>query len=207
MAWACNPQGQLSLDRASYAPGATITVYGSFLPADAAIAVTGPAESKTVTSSSNGSFTTTFVAPAAAGTYVISATRPSGGQASAAFAVTAGPSGAPPALDKPPTSPAPASPRPLMLSKRQAIRTARAAVREEFSARARRLECRRLSIRQFRCRGRWVNVLRRYRGVLVVSRSGSPDAAVDRYRIKARSRGALVSPRSHRASGRIVAGS
>ncbi|MGI8944730.1 MAG: hypothetical protein ACR2GL_00635 [Thermoleophilaceae bacterium] len=89
IAWACNPQAHVSLDRTSYSPGQTVTAYGSFFPSSAStISVSGPGFSGPV-AASGGAFSKSFVAPSAPGSYVISATRPTGGAASAAFRVVA----------------------------------------------------------------------------------------------------------------------
>ena len=89
IAWACNPQANISTDRTSYSPGQSVTVYGSYFPNNANITVTGPGGSRAVTTSSSGAFSTTFTAPSTAGSYVISATRPTGGAASTGFRVAA----------------------------------------------------------------------------------------------------------------------
>lgn len=205
VAWACNPQAHLTLEKSSYAPGETITVYGTYFPGNADITVTAPGESKTVTTSAGGAFSATFTAPSQAGTYVITATRPTGGAASVAFSVTGAPASPPPAPTTP-TGP-PAAPVLLAtLTRREAVRGARAAVKAEFGAPARGLACRRRSRLRFACRARWRTVLRRYRGVIAVSRAGVPANPQLRYRIRARSRGALVPPRRHRSSGQIFAG-
>lgn len=85
VAWACNPQAHISLDRTSYAPGQTITVYGSYFPNGAQITVSGPGGSKVVTAG-GGSFVTTFTAPGS-GNFTVTASRPTGGYASAAGTV------------------------------------------------------------------------------------------------------------------------
>ena len=103
IAWACNPQAHVSLDRTSYAPGQTITVYGSYFPNNATITVTGPGSSQQVTAAGGG-FVTSFTAPSDAGSYVISASRPTGGFASASYSVVA-PAAAPaPRAEAPPAS-------------------------------------------------------------------------------------------------------
>jgi len=89
IAWACNPQAHVSLDRTSYSPGQSITAYGSYFPGNSNITVSGPSGSSTVQASGGGAFSASFVAPSKAGSYVISATRPTGGAASAAFRVVA----------------------------------------------------------------------------------------------------------------------
>jgi hypothetical protein len=89
IAWACNPQAHVSLDKTSYAPGQSITAYGSYFTGNANITVTGPGGSSAMTTSSGGSFSKSFTAPSQPGSYVISATRPTGGAASAAYQVVA----------------------------------------------------------------------------------------------------------------------
>jgi hypothetical protein len=89
IAWACNPQAHVTLDRTSFTPGSTVTAYGSYFPGNANITITGPSGPTSVTTSPGGSFAKTFTIPSAPGSYVISATRPTGGAASAAFTVAA----------------------------------------------------------------------------------------------------------------------
>lgn len=103
VAFACNPQANISIDRTTVEPGATITVYGSYFQSGRAITVSSPAGSTTVTSSAGGGFTASVQAPSSPGTYVISATKPTGGSAPATFRVAA-PAAAP--------APAPASSAP-----------------------------------------------------------------------------------------------
>ena len=78
IAMACNPQAYLTLDKASYVPGDTVKVSGSFFRASTAITVSldRTGQSATVTSSSNGSLSTSFALPASAptGGYSVSAT-------------------------------------------------------------------------------------------------------------------------------------
>jgi len=66
IAWACNPQAQISLDKTTYQPGSTITVSGSYFPNAQPVTVSGPSGSTTVTTSSGGGFSTTMTAPSAA---------------------------------------------------------------------------------------------------------------------------------------------
>jgi len=89
IAWACNPQAHVTLDRTSASPGQTLTLYGSYFPGNATIQVSTPSGGQTVTTSSGGSFSKSFTAPSQPGSYVVSATRPTGGAASAAFVVKA----------------------------------------------------------------------------------------------------------------------
>jgi hypothetical protein len=109
IAWACNPQAHISLDKTTYEPGQTITVYGSYFPDNVRITVTGPGETKTVTTS-GGAFVTTFTAPGD-GTYTITASRPTGGFASAAFtSATPARSAPPPQQQDSPPAGAPRTP-------------------------------------------------------------------------------------------------
>ncbi|MEJ7787893.1 MAG: hypothetical protein WKF96_24085, partial [Solirubrobacteraceae bacterium] len=54
IAWACNPQANISVDRQTVAPGQTIGVSGSYFPGNTSITVSSPTGSKTVTTSSAG---------------------------------------------------------------------------------------------------------------------------------------------------------
>ncbi len=104
VAFACNPQANISVDRTTVEPGATVTVNGSYFKSDTPITVSSPTGSTTVTSSSGGGFTTTVTAPSSPGTYVISAGKPTGGSAPASFRVAA-PAAAPaPASSTPPAA-------------------------------------------------------------------------------------------------------
>ena len=77
LAFACNPQAYLTLDRGAYAPGDSVRVSGSFFRGDANITVSidRTGQSATVRTSGNGSFATTFALPASApaGGYTVSA--------------------------------------------------------------------------------------------------------------------------------------
>lgn len=88
IAYACNPQAHVSLDKTSYQPGGTVTVYGSYFPGNASITVTGPTGSVPVTASPGGGFSTSLKAPSGPGPYTITASRPTGGFASASFSVS-----------------------------------------------------------------------------------------------------------------------
>lgn len=121
VAWACNPQAHVALDATLYEAGSTITVYGSYFPADATIIVSGAwGATITVRSSAGGGFTTQLTAPTEPGNYSISATRPTGGFAVASFAlVEAQPK--PPVAAPPPPPPPPAPtlmPAPALLGPR-----------------------------------------------------------------------------------------
>lgn len=87
IAWACNPQASISVDSTSVRPGGTVTVYGSYFPGNADITVSGPTGSSAVKTSAGGSFAKSFTVPSKPGSYVINATRPTGGAASVAFRV------------------------------------------------------------------------------------------------------------------------
>lgn len=87
IAWACNPQAQVTFDRTSVAPGETMTMYGSYFPSEANITVSGPSGSVPVKVSKGGSFSRTFTAPTRPGTYVFRASRPTGGSATVAMTV------------------------------------------------------------------------------------------------------------------------
>jgi hypothetical protein len=70
IAWACNPQAYLTLDKAAYAPGDSVRVSGSFFKNEVQITVTldRTGQSAVVTTSGNGAFSTTFTLPANAPT-------------------------------------------------------------------------------------------------------------------------------------------
>lgn len=87
VAWACNPQAHINLNQTSFAPGSSITVYGSYFQGGKTVTVSGPTGSTSVTTSGGGAFTTTLTAPSAPGNYVISASKPTGGSAPASFSV------------------------------------------------------------------------------------------------------------------------
>ena len=110
IAWACNPQAQISLDKTTYQPGSTITVHGSYFTSQP-VTVSGPAGSTTVTPSSGGGFTTTLSGPSSAGNYTVSASKPTGGFAPASFRVAA-PVAAAPTPSQPSAAPTAAAPAP-----------------------------------------------------------------------------------------------
>lgn len=70
IAMACNPQAYLTLDRASYAPGDSVRVSGSFFKnnAQVTVSVDRTGQSATVTTTGNGAFQATFALPSNAGT-------------------------------------------------------------------------------------------------------------------------------------------
>jgi hypothetical protein len=115
LAFACNPQAYLTLDRSAYAPGDSVRVSGSFFRGDTSITVSidRTGQSSTVRTSGNGSFSTTFQLPssAATGGYTVSAIGYEanlevipGLPARASFSV-----GAPQSTPAPATSPAPSA--------------------------------------------------------------------------------------------------
>lgn len=71
-AWACGPNRAVTLDKFSYSPGATVYVTGLNFPpgAHVTINVDGTAAA-TANVSDDGSFSTSFTAPRAAGTHVV----------------------------------------------------------------------------------------------------------------------------------------
>jgi hypothetical protein len=89
IAFACNPQAHVSLDRTAYQPGAPIAVHGSFFATNAAVTVSGPTGSVPVTTSPGGGFTVQMNAPTSPGNYTITASKPTGGFAAASFSVAA----------------------------------------------------------------------------------------------------------------------
>ena len=89
IAWACNPQEQISLDKTSYQPGSAITIHGSYFPTSQSVTVSGPSGSATVMTSSGGGFTTSLPAPTSPGNYTINASKATGGFAPASFRVVA----------------------------------------------------------------------------------------------------------------------
>ena len=108
IAYACNPQAHVSLDKTSYQPGSSITVYGSYFPGNVNVSVSGNwGASSSVTTSAGGGFATTLSGPSSPGNYTISATRPTGGFAVASFTVAA-PAPAPAAAQ--PSTPAASAP-------------------------------------------------------------------------------------------------
>lgn len=104
-AWACNPQAHVSLDAVVYEAGSTITVHGSYFPADATITVSGSwGATTTVRSSAGGGFVTQLAAPTTPGNYSLAATRPTGGFAVASLTVV---EAQPPVAGTPPPPPPP----------------------------------------------------------------------------------------------------
>ena len=75
IAWTCNPQAYLQLDKGSYTPGSQMRVSGAFFKSNAQLTLSlePGGQVATVTTSGNGSFTTTITAPSAAGSYTMSA--------------------------------------------------------------------------------------------------------------------------------------
>jgi hypothetical protein len=110
VAWACNPQAHLSVDKDTFAAGSAITVVGSYFPGNATITVSGSwgPPPMTVQTSAGGGFVTQVTAPGTPGNYNIAATRPTGGFAVVAFTVVPPSSALPP--PPPAVAPAPAGP-------------------------------------------------------------------------------------------------
>jgi len=78
IAWACNPQAQLVPNKASFSPGETMKLSGSFFPGSTPIAISGPGISTTVTTTSNGAFSVSVTVPSTAGNYSVRATKADG---------------------------------------------------------------------------------------------------------------------------------
>ncbi|MGI9098671.1 MAG: hypothetical protein ACR2H2_09330 [Solirubrobacteraceae bacterium] len=75
IAYACNPQAHVSIDKTAYQPGTAITVNGSFFTPNSAVTVSGPGSSVPVTTSPGGGFSTQLTAPTTPGNYTITASR------------------------------------------------------------------------------------------------------------------------------------
>lgn len=75
IAWACNPQAYLRLDQTKFEPGSEMRVSGAFFKAGAnlTLSIEPGGVVGTVTTSGNGSFSTTVRAPSSAGSYTLSA--------------------------------------------------------------------------------------------------------------------------------------
>jgi len=80
IAWACNPQAQLSPSQPSYTPDTgTATISGSFFPRGIGIRVTVSGGASVVaTTNQSGAFQATVPVPSAPGTYTITAVRADG---------------------------------------------------------------------------------------------------------------------------------
>lgn len=80
ISWACNPQAQLTPDKASYAPGEAMVISGAFFPKGITVKVTlSSGQSVTASTDSNGAFTAVgLTAPAVPGNYTATATRADG---------------------------------------------------------------------------------------------------------------------------------
>src|SRR4051794_21232295 len=135
IAYACNPQAHVSLDKSAYQPGAAITVNGSFFPPSTAVTINGPGGSKSVTTSSGGGFTTTIAAPSSPGDYTITASRATGGFAPAAFSVVA-PAPAPAAAAAEPAAAAAPAPAAQTAPARQPSFTTPSVARSQGTAEA-----------------------------------------------------------------------
>jgi len=81
IAWACNPQAQLTPNQASYSQGSsTVSIGGSFFPRGMQIKVTSSyGASTTVTTNQSGAFVATLPAPTSPGNYTVTAARADGG--------------------------------------------------------------------------------------------------------------------------------
>ena len=81
IAWACNTQAQLTPTKASYSPGETMTVGGSFFPRGVLMRVSVEGgDSRTVTTNGSGAFTISGLRlPSAPGSYTVVANRADGG--------------------------------------------------------------------------------------------------------------------------------
>ena len=77
IAWACNPQAHLTLDRTSYSPGQSMVVSGSYFNDADTISITGPGIA-TSAKPSGGGFRVTVAAPRGAGPYPHKATQSGG---------------------------------------------------------------------------------------------------------------------------------
>jgi hypothetical protein len=75
IAWACNPQARVGVDKPTYFPGDTMSVTGSYFVGDRnlTLSVEPGGASVTVRTSSNGFFATQLPAPSTAGSYTLSA--------------------------------------------------------------------------------------------------------------------------------------
>lgn len=107
IAFACNPQAHVSLDKTAYQPGSAMTVNGSFFSPNSAVTVSGPGGSVPVTTSSGGGFSVQLTAPATPGDFTVTASKPTGGFAAVGFSVAA-PAPVPVAPAEPAATPAPA---------------------------------------------------------------------------------------------------
>ena len=108
IAWACNPQAQLQPNQASYEPGQTMQLSGSFFPGSTRLAVSGPGISTTVTTTSNGTFQVSVPVPSTPGSYSVRVTKADGTAQSglpkvASFQVARAVSSAPAPVTGPPS--------------------------------------------------------------------------------------------------------
>jgi len=86
IAYACNPQAHISVQQT----GNTVTVYGSYFPANAGISISGSwGTTASAKASPGGGFQVSLTAPSTPGNYSVSASRPTGGFAPASFTVAA----------------------------------------------------------------------------------------------------------------------
>ena len=109
IAWACNPQAQLTPNKASFSPGETMTVNGSFFPRTTAIKVTVSGGGTAVaTTNASGAFQISGLAiPSTPGTYTVTATRNDGVATSGLPKVASFQVAAPAARRAPASTPAP----------------------------------------------------------------------------------------------------
>lgn len=119
IAFACNPQANLRLDKAFYAPGERIGISGAFFKGnvDITITVEPNGSGTTVRTTGNGFFATSVTAPSAPGSYTVSAigyesdgTVTVGLPARASFEVR--PTAPAPSTQPRPTQPGATAPRP-----------------------------------------------------------------------------------------------
>ena len=75
IAWACNPQAYIRTTQSAYQPGGQVVVQGAFFKGNKEVILNlePGGEVARVTTASNGSFQTSFRAPASAGSYAVSA--------------------------------------------------------------------------------------------------------------------------------------
>lgn len=109
IAWACNPQAQLTPNKASYTPGESMNVSGSFYPRGVQIKVAiSDGQSAVATTNQSGAFQVTGLrTPTRPGTYTITTTRADGQFQSGLPKVATFTIAAPAARRAPASSPAP----------------------------------------------------------------------------------------------------
>lgn len=83
VSWACNPNAQLSPGKASYGPGETISISGSYFPTNTSMTVRGSwGASATATANQAGAFVVSIPGPSSPGNYTLTASRTDGNNAS-----------------------------------------------------------------------------------------------------------------------------